>query len=80
MSQVFRTQVYKNVKWSGWDLWKYFLPERAQAMAAARKILPHVDLSCTKLVIQMKGGSYRVLDRSGNVEPCAHVATPGGPQ
>ena len=66
-------QFFRISLWNGWDAWKNYLPDAWQARAAARKMMCSRWLGLYppdhELVIETASGSYRVIDKDGNVVP-----------
>ena len=74
-----RRLVFNFKGYSGLDILLMLLPKSWQTRRVARAWLRALtptgggppDLKKTDVVVQMPWGSFKVVDHSGNVEPCA---------
>ncbi len=68
-----RTLGFKFQAWTGVEAVYALLPEKIQAVIVAKRLLKgpyrELDPKVTPFVIQMARGAYRIVDRSGKVEP-----------
>lgn len=60
--------------YSGWDMWRSWLPAKAQAKGVAKQLLKTLwkgaDPTTTEMIVELAVGAFKVVDTQGNVEPC----------